>query len=462
MSQDGELVAFSENQFKALRRRRDYQARFTNEAESLREAQFPPKKFPAALARYALVFEIDDDWRQQIEEYQNAKKVDVQRRPPASPIAFPLIDKLRSADMIVQEFYSRKKDKYFALISISEKRQKMLAEVMGLKLRVKKADDETNQIKRDGAWTVYKQHLNQIFERCSEGTIFSSCQQCQMIEFLLNDVDVRAIGPQLIQKESCEPGNTPLMQLKKDERIKDFFYMHHPAKREWLANNWANTYTKRQPVEDIREYFGEAIALYFSWMGFLLTMLWVPALTGVFVFIMGLIGFATGGTFDNPYVPLYCVFMSVWSIIVASEWRKLETAWQYQWGTLEYENPKTDRTEFVQSKRTYKRLNELLEKEEYYPDPLWRGIALGLTWVSLPLLVAFTIALYVAVDMFEAAVAPSTGGKLGAAAYLGAALHGGIFLFLGCASDGGLGCPSLSVMGWLLDERVMGWWVDKA
>ena len=252
-----------------------------------------------------------------------------------------------------------------------------------------------------------------------------------MIEFLLNDVDVRAIGPQLIQKESCEPGNTPLMQLIKDERIKDHFYMHHPAKREWLIINWADAYTKRQPIEDVREDFGEAVALYCSWMGFLLTMLWVPALTGVFVFAMGLVAFATGGTFDNPYVPLYCVFMSLWSILVASEWRKLESTWQYEWGTLDHEEPQADRTDFVQSKRTYKRLNELLEKEEYYPDPLWRNVALAATWVVLPGLVGLTIVLYVAVDMFEAAVAPATGGKLGAAAFLGAVVHAAIFLFSG-------------------------------
>ena len=395
------------------------------------ETQFPPKKFPAALARYVLVFEIDADWREQINSYQTNKKSDNSVRPPFSSIAFPLIDKLRSADMIVQEFYGGKMEKYFALISISEKRQKMLAELMGMKLRVKKADDETNQIKSDGAWSVYKQHLNQVFERCSEGTIFSSSQQCQMIECLLNDENVRAIGPQLIQKESCEPGNTPLMQLKKDERVKDYFYMHHPGKRSWLNKTWAQNYTKRQPIEDLREYFGESVALYFSWMGFLTTMLWVPAFAGLFVFIMGLVAFGSGGTFDNPYVPLYCIFMSIWSIIVSNEWKKLEKTWQYQWGTLHLPDFEADRAGFVQNKCTYKRLNELLEKEEYYPDPLWRWVALLLTCVTLPLMVAINIGLYMSVDMFEAAVAPSAGGKLGPMAYFGAVLHGGIYLCLG-------------------------------
>ena len=427
-SHKSQMVPVIQRPFKALKTNSEYQS-LDNEPGL--ETQFPPKKFPAALARYVLVFEIDDDWRNQINEYEANKKTDNSAHPPSSPIAFPLIDKLRSADMIVQEFYGKNKDKYFALISISEKRQKMLAELMGIKLRVKKADDETNQIKRDGAWSAYKQYLNQVYERCSEGTIFSSCQQCQMIEYLLNDQDVRAIGPQLIQKESCEPGNTPLMQLKKDERIKDYFYMHHPGKRSWLNEAWAHTYTKRQPIEDLREYFGESIALYFSWMGFLTTVLWVPAFTGLFVFIMGLVAFGSGGTFDNPYVPLYCIFMSVWSIIVSNEWKNLERTWQYQWGTLDLPDSEADRTQFVQDKRTYKRLNELLEKEEYYPDPLWRWVALILTCVALPLMVAVNINLFMSVDMFEAAVAPSAGGKLGPMAYLGAVLHGAVYLGLG-------------------------------
>ena len=32
-------------------------------------------------------------------------------------------------------------------------------------------------------------------------------------------------------QDACELGNTVLMQLKKDEKIDDYFYLHHPKKR---------------------------------------------------------------------------------------------------------------------------------------------------------------------------------------------------------------------------------------
>ena len=383
--------------------------------------QFPPARFPATLARYALVFDMDDDWR----DYAMKENKEGVRPPQIAILAFPLIDKLRSADMIVQEFYGKGYKKYYALVSITEKRQKMVAELMGefIRLRLKRRDDQGNDVKRDGAWMIFKQHLAQLYERCSEGTLFSSCQQCQMIEFLLNDVDVRALGPQLIQKESCEPGNTPLMQLKKDEKLVDYFYLHHTDKLDWLKRNWSETYTKRQPIEDIREYFGESVALFFAWMGYLLGTLWVPALTGVVVFVMGLTAYGSSGSFDSPYVPLFCIFTSVWSIVVASGWLKVEKTYQHQWEMLEYVDPPADRPEFVQNKRTYKRLNELLEKEEYYPDPLWRWIALISTCLVMPVLVGGTLCVYVVVDLAAGAM-----GKSAAAAILGALLHGVAFL----------------------------------
>ena len=60
----------------------------------------------------------------------------------------------------------------------------------------------------------------------------------QMLEFLLNDMDAKVMGPQLLQKEACEPGNNVLQQLVWDQRIVAYFPLHHPAKRKWLADNW--------------------------------------------------------------------------------------------------------------------------------------------------------------------------------------------------------------------------------
>ncbi|KAK6044610.1 hypothetical protein COOONC_17885, partial [Cooperia oncophora] len=39
-----------------------------------------------------------------------------------------------------------------------------------------------------------------------------------------------------------------------------------------------------QPVDEIRDYFGTEIAMYFSWLGHMTTALWFPALLGLFMY----------------------------------------------------------------------------------------------------------------------------------------------------------------------------------
>jgi hypothetical protein len=61
--------------------------------------------------------------------------------------------------------------------------------------------------------------------------------------------------------------------------------------RAQLKKEWASI--KRivffQPLAKIRNYFGEAVAFYFAWMGTLIMTLYVPSLIGVIFFIVGLV-----------------------------------------------------------------------------------------------------------------------------------------------------------------------------
>ena len=276
--------------------------------------QFPIPRFPLTLASYVLVFQTDDEWISG--EGVSYAKLTMQ----------PILDKLRSADIIVREFMSSNNKYMFALVSIAEKRQKMIAEIMGeyelIRLRLQKLDDEMNEIKGAGAWMHFQGHLAPHYEKSTEGTVFSSCQQQHMIHFLLNDVDERVLGPQLMQKEACEPGNSILEQLQIDEKIVDHFPLHQENKREWLEKFWVEAYANKQPIEDIREYFGEEIALYFAWYGFTLKMMWIPAILGVtsnyeevdelslvqvLVFVAQIISIQSGSV-DNPFTPLFSLF----------------------------------------------------------------------------------------------------------------------------------------------------------
>ena len=60
-------------------------------------------------------------------------------------------------------------------------------------------------------------------------------------------------------------------------------------RRQVLHQYWARwgCWFKYQPLDHIREYFGERIAIYFAWLGFYTGWLLPAALVGLAVFLYG-------------------------------------------------------------------------------------------------------------------------------------------------------------------------------
>lgn len=151
-----------------------------------------------------------------------------------------------------------------------------------------------------------------------------------------------------------------------------------PNQRTLLFQNWVRS-TRTQPLEDIRHYYGEKVALYFAWIGHYTKWLTWAALAGVLFLVYGIsnhfvkgpaegdigIGGQLVDIFDNALTLPYALFMSVWSALFVEYWKRKSAVLAYEWNTLDFEQLERARPEF---KPTGTRISPVTGKLElYYP-----------------------------------------------------------------------------------------------
>jgi len=145
--------------------------------------------------------------------------------------------------------------------------------------------------------------------------------------------------------------------------------------RAWLKRNWTFKVASYQPLDSVREYFGEKIALYFAFLGFYTSFLWIPAAAGLLSFAYGLY-FATshaseedtfeaimGRVVDNPSTLPFAAFVCLWGTLFLDFWRRQSTFLAWKWGVLDYEKTEVTRPEWYGTKV---RISPVTNKKEYY------------------------------------------------------------------------------------------------
>ncbi|XP_037040102.1 anoctamin-10 isoform X2 [Bradysia coprophila] len=90
---------------------------------------------------------------------------------------------------------------------------------------------------------------------------------------------------------------------------------------------WYLSSLKKQPVEKIREYFGESVGIYFCFVEYYTVALVVPA-------ILGIVQYFT----CRSIVPFFCIFYVIWMTIFLEVWKRKCSALAYRWGTITMTN----------------------------------------------------------------------------------------------------------------------------
>ena len=112
-----------------------------------------------------------------------------------------------------------------------------------------------------------------------------------------------------------------------------------------------------QPIDEVRDYFGDEVALYFAWLGIYTRMLFPNTVFGLLVFGVQVLWTDYNVT-NNPLTFTYSIYVGLWSISFLETWKRRQTELQFLWGTEFLKNVEEERQEFVDSSQTERKVNE--------------------------------------------------------------------------------------------------------
>ncbi|NXL03994.1 ANO8 protein, partial [Mesembrinibis cayennensis] len=130
------------------------------------------------------------------------------------------------------------------------------------------------------------------------------------------------------------------------------------------------------PVDEICDYFGVKIAMYFAWLGFYTSAMVYPAVFGSILYTFT----ESDQTSQDICCVVFAIFNVIWATLFLEEWKRRGAEFAYKWGTLDTpaESIEEPRPQF----RGVKRISPVTSAEEFYYPP-WKRL-LFQCLVSLP------------------------------------------------------------------------------
>ncbi|XP_040265023.1 anoctamin-1 isoform X5 [Bufo bufo] len=181
-----------------------------------------------------------------------------------------------------------------------------------------------------------------------------------------------------------------------------------PNDRKLLCDEWASygVFYKYQPVDLVRKYFGEKIALYFAWLGVYTQMLIPASVVGIIVFLYGCAtvdedipsmemcdqrinitmcplcdktcnywkissACATARAshlFDNPATVFFSVFMALWAATFMEHWKRRQMRLNYRWDLTGFEEEEGTVKDHPRAEYEAKVLQKSLKKERRHKE----------------------------------------------------------------------------------------------
>ncbi|XP_048144039.1 anoctamin-8 isoform X2 [Corvus hawaiiensis] len=214
---------------------------------------------------------------------------------------------------------------------------------------------------------------------------FTSQERQNIIRYWLENL--RAKQGESLHNIHFLEGQPIIPELAARGVIQQLFPLHEQRILKRLMKSWVQAVCEAQPLDDICDYFGVKIAMYFAWLGFYTSAMVYPAVFGSILYTF------TDSDQLVPSVPqtsqdiscvVFAIFNVIWATLFLEEWKRRGAEFAYKWGTLDTpaESIEEPRPQF----RGMKRISPVTSAEEFYYPP-WKRL-LFQSLVSLPVCLA--------------------------------------------------------------------------
>ncbi|KAM6993076.1 anoctamin-8 isoform 1-T1 [Passerculus sandwichensis] len=207
---------------------------------------------------------------------------------------------------------------------------------------------------------------------------FSSQERQSIIRYWLENL--RAKQGESLHNIHFLEGQPIIPELAARGVIQQLFPLHEQRILKRLMKSWVQAVCEAQPLDDICDYFGVKIAMYFAWLGFYTSAMVYPAVFGSILYTFT----DSDQTSQDISCVVFAVFNVIWATLFLEEWKRRGAEFAYKWGTLDTpaESLEEPRPQF----RGTKRISPVTSAEEFYYPP-WKRL-LFQSLVSLPVCLA--------------------------------------------------------------------------
>uniref|UniRef100_F6PR11 Anoctamin n=1 Tax=Callithrix jacchus TaxID=9483 RepID=F6PR11_CALJA len=257
-----------------------------------------------------VVIEFAQDVKEETKEWLKNRIIAPKKHGGAQLLFRPLLNKYEQETLENKNLY---------LVGASKIRMLLGAEAVGL---VKECNDNTMR-----AFTYRTRQNFKGFDDNNDD--FLTMAECQFI--IKHELEnLRAKDEKMIPgypQAKLYPGKSLLRRLLTSGIVIQVFPLHDNEALKKLEDTWYTRFAlKYQPIDSIRGYFGETIALYFGFLEYFTFALIPMAVIGLpyYLFVWE----------DYDKYVIFASFNLIWSTVILEVWKRGCANMTYRWGTL--------------------------------------------------------------------------------------------------------------------------------